>query len=215
MLTKPLGLDASYTGFGVSSGKETIEIKTEPNNEQTTSQNCQRRCQEIVAKIVAFVNRNYAPDDAIMVVLEAPSFGSFGNPFETGWLFCELYNRLMSMVNRPMTICEVPPSTLKKWVTGSGKTTDGKEPMRAAVKERWGVEFEMDKKHNKGDAFCLYKYGVAILEGDIQFTPTARRGKGKKTVARKKAEKNKRVKSTTNSTTTRKRTPKAKATKSD
>lgn len=192
MLTKACGLDPSLRGFGVSSGKETIVIATEPSDLQTTSQNCQRRCQEIIAKIVAFVNRNYDPDDIIMFVLEGPSFSSHGHGYEVGFLYAELYNRLINMINRPCTICEIPPGTLKKWTAGNGRAD--KDQMKAAIKEKWGVEFEQDRGGNKADAFALYKYGVAILEKEIDFKPTLRRGQGKKQVAKRKAKKNAKAK---------------------
>ena len=185
--TKPMGLDPSLRGFGVSCGKDTIVICTQPSDLQTQSQNNQRRCQEIVAKIVAFVNKNYDSDDIIMFVLEGMSMNSFGanHLAEMGFLFSELYNRLPSMINRPCTICEIPPSGLKQWVHGKGNAD--KAQMKESVKERWGIEFEMDTGGNKTDAYCLYKYGIAIIEGIVEFVPMARRGQGKAAKQKRKA----------------------------
>ncbi len=191
--TKPLGIDPSIRNCGVSSGKDTIVIHTEPSDLQTGSQNNQRRCQEIIAKIVAFINVNYDPDDVLMVVLEGMSLSPGSNHLaEMGWLFCEIYNRLPSMTTRPLTICEIPPSTLKKFVTGKGNAP--KEDMKRFVKEKWGVEFELDRGGDKVDAYALYKYGVAILEGEIEFVPTKRRGRGAKTVQQRTAKARKNAK---------------------
>lgn len=188
-MIKPLGIDPSYRGFGASCGKDTIVIATEPIDTQTISQNCQRRAQQIISKLIPFINNNYDSDDELLVVVEAPSFGSHGGHlFEMGFLFCELYNRLPSMIHNKMTIAEIPPSTFKKWLTGKGRSAKGesKADHAKAIKERWGMEFELDRGGNKADSFGLYKLGVAILEGQYDFKPTARRGQGKK---RKKNEK--------------------------
>lgn len=54
----------------------------------------------------------------------------------------------------------VPPSTLKKFVTGKGNCK--KDLMLMKVFKRWGVEFEDD---NLCDAFALCKYGEAKING--------------------------------------------------
>lgn len=178
-MLRPLGCDPSLTGFGISAGdKETIEVATVPSDLQSQSQNLQRRCQEIIGKLMAFVNRNYDPDDEILMVVESPSYGSHGGLVEAGWMLCEIWNRVPFMLGgRKVSIIEIAPSTLKKFAAGSGHAD--KDMMKAAVKERWGKEFELDKKGNKTDAYALYKYGIAVLDGSINYVRTPRRGKGK------------------------------------
>ena len=53
----------------------------------------------------------------------------------------------------------VPPSTLKKFVTGKGNAK--KDQMLLKTFKRWGVEFN---DHNVCDAYGLARYGLAELE---------------------------------------------------
>lgn len=185
---KVCAFDPSLTGFGVSAGdKDTIEIPTSPMNEQTQSQNLQRRAQEIAARILGFVNKNYDPQDELMIVLESPSYGSKGGLVEAGWMLCEIYNRVVPFMlgGRKATIVEVPPKSLKKWATGNGNAD--KTMMKAAIKERWGKEFERDPKGNLSDAYALYKYGIAILNGEVDYQRIPRRGQGGKKKSAKRS----------------------------
>lgn len=110
-----------------------------------------------------------------------PSYGSHGALFEAGWMLCEIYNRFVLNLTggRRAVIVEVAPTQLKKWATGNGGPDKGKLRMKAAIKERWGKEFERDPKGNLTDAYALYKYGIALLNGEIEHKPTPRRGKKK------------------------------------
>lgn len=174
------GADPSLRGFGVSSSKEQIVIKTEPSDLETPSGNLLRRSQEIIAKLVIFINRNYSNDDEILMVIEAPVLNAMGgahHPYECGWLYCELYTRLPSMLDQKLHIIEVPTSTLRKWAVGRGNMP--KDQMKLEVYKKFGKEFELDPGADKLFAWLLYKYGVAVLEKSIQHTPIARRGLGK------------------------------------
>ena len=53
----------------------------------------------------------------------------------------------------------IPPTTLKKWTTGSGKSD--KSLMIREVTRRWGVEVADD---NQADAVALAEFGRAYLE---------------------------------------------------
>ena len=132
---KCIGIDPSLRGCGVASAKEQIVIKTEPSDIETPSGNLLRRCQEIVAKIVIFINRNYNPEDEILVVIEAPVLNAMGgahHPFECGWLYNDLYSRLPAMVDQKLLIIEVPTSTLRKWAVGKGNMP--KDQMKLILK---------------------------------------------------------------------------------
>jgi Holliday junction resolvasome RuvABC endonuclease subunit len=173
-----IGLDPSYTGFGVSSRKDTFVVSTKPSDTQTTSQNCQRRCQEVMWRIAHHITSELDPAKTILFIVEGPSHGKANHGFEVGWMMNEIYNRLPTLINRPASILEVPPSTLKKAITGNGGPDKDKLRMKASIKEKYGVEFELDKGGNKADSFALYKYGIGVLTGLIEHHITARRGKG-------------------------------------
>lgn len=197
-LNKVCGIDPSLRGCGVASSKEQIVIKTEPSDLETPSGNLLRRCQEIVAKLVIFINRNYSPDDEILVVIEAPVLNAMGgahHPFECGWLYNDLYSRLPAMLDQKLHIIEVPTSTLRKWAVGKGNMP--KDQMKLEVFKKFGMEFELDPGSDKLFAWLLYKYGVGVLEKSVEHVPMARRGKGKanakRTTDSKKSSKDKPV----------------------
>lgn len=175
------GVDPSLRGCGVSSSKEQIIIKTEPSDLETPSGNLLRRCQEIVAKLVIFINQQYKPDDEILVVLEAPVLNAMGgahHPFECGWLYNDLYRSLPAMLDNKLHIIEVPTSSLRKWATGKGNCP--KDQLKLEVFKKFGKEFELDPGSDKLMAWLCYKYGVALLEGAVEHTPMKRRGLKKK-----------------------------------
>ncbi len=63
----------------------------------------------------------------------------------------ELYNNNIPFI-------DVPPKTLKKFVTGSGNAS--KKMMVDSVKSRWGMDVE---DHNVADAYGLGKIGQVML----------------------------------------------------
>jgi crossover junction endodeoxyribonuclease RuvC len=93
-----------------------------------------------------------------IIVLEDYAYAGSKIPFTLGELGGVLkllfYTKFFGT---PVVI--VPPSTLKKYVTGKGNAN--KVAMVAAVKERWGQEF---KDHNAADAYSLAKLGLVILK---------------------------------------------------
>lgn len=91
-----------------------------------------------------------------LVVIEGYSFNSFGKVFDiaelSGIIKYEFWKNAIHFV-------EIPPNTLKKFVTGKGNS-DKNVMMQKAYKQ-WGIEFADD---NACDAFCLAKYGHANYE---------------------------------------------------
>ena len=74
----------------------------------------------------------------------------------------------------PETVVVVPPMTLKKWVCGKGNAR--KELMLMKTLKRWGLEFYDD---NLCDAYCLARWGLAYLAGEVKLPPP-KKGKRKK-----------------------------------
>lgn len=91
-----------------------------------------------------------------LVVIEGYSFNSFGKVFDiaelSGIIKFELFKSSIKFV-------EVPPNTLKKFVTGKGNS-DKNIMMQKAYKQ-WGIEFADD---NVCDAFCLARYGYTHFQ---------------------------------------------------
>lgn len=60
------------------------------------------------------------------------------------------------------SVIEVPPATLKKFVTGRGNSK--KQDMLLGIYKRWGREFRDD---NEADAYALARVGQAYLGEDV------------------------------------------------
>lgn len=163
-----IGIDPSLTGFGISDG-ERHETYSTPATDPLAF-----RTATLAAKVIEFVPFGH---EATWVI-EAPSFGSVGHLYEVGWLMCEIY-RAASMMRA--TVIEVSPSTLKKFASGKGNTK--KDEMKLKVFRKWGIEFEKDPGADKLFAYCLWRYGMAMLAGEIVHTPSAPRGSKRKKVA--------------------------------
>lgn len=89
-------------------------------------------------------------------VVEGYSFGSIGRTFsisEAGGV----YRYILAQRNIP--IFEIPPTTLKKYITGDGRAD--KKKMAKIVKSLFNLEF---KTSDETDAFCLLVAGLDYLE---------------------------------------------------
>lgn len=95
------------------------------------------------------------PKDTQLVIMEGYAFGARGAVFSLGELG-GIIKRAVFKADIRMLIC--PPSTLKKFVTGSGIAPKNK--MMLGVYKKWGVEFETD---DEADAYALARVGEAVL----------------------------------------------------
>lgn len=169
-----IGLDPSITSFGVSDGAAHGAIRTSPGRDTLA------RVDEIMAAIEVFV---VARPESIWV-FEGPSHGSAmaGALWDAGYLRAriDLLARKLGAV-----IYTVPPATLKKFVTGKGNTP--KAEMALKVFKKWHVEFDDDKGADKLHAYCLARYGQALLAGEIEHAAPKPRGQGRDEKANKRA----------------------------
>lgn len=119
---------------------------------------------EHIRKEVQAVARAYEPE---LVVIEGYSFGSGGRAFSLGELGGVV---LLTLFKMRKTVFSVPPSTLKKFITGSGKGGEGsKGRMMLELFKRWGISTE---DNNVADAACLAIAGVALSKTSASFTKT-------------------------------------------
>jgi crossover junction endodeoxyribonuclease RuvC len=83
---------------------------------------------------------------------------SFGSPYSAHQLG-ELGGAIrLYLFGDGRSYVEIPPSTLKKFATGSGRAK--KDELRLAVFKRWGKEFKTD---HEVDAFILAKIAEAVF----------------------------------------------------
>lgn len=103
--------------------------------------------------------------DLTLILIEGYSMGSKGQAItglaEFGGL---LRNQLVR--NKGPLVLEVPPTTLKKFVTGTGQCDKGRVQAHAA--KRWGVIFDTN---DETDAYVLARFGLCYQ--DIELCETA------------------------------------------
>ena len=146
-----LGIDLSLTGTGLCVLDSNKPNWIKVNLIKTNKRGC-RRLRYIKEKI-ALCTELFKPD---IVVLEGYSYGSrTGQAFSIGELGgvvkLELFFKYKTLI--------VPPTCLKKFITGKGTT--GKDIMLLKTFKKYGVEFT---DNNKCDAFGLAQMGKTFTE---------------------------------------------------
>lgn len=147
-----MGLDPSLvsTGVVVIHPQDNVfhaAIKTKAGTETT------ERIDQIARKVMELVTL-HQPD---LIVVEGLAFGARGQSMlDLAGLHHILRRDLM--LHR---VEVVPPTTLKKFVTGKGNAK--KDQMRLFVFKRWGVEFLTT---DETDAYALAQWGQALLRGE-------------------------------------------------
>lgn len=100
-------------------------------------------------------------EDPELILIEGYSFGSRGrsifNLGELGGVLRLLFEDL------ELQYIDVPPTVLKKWVTGKGNAD--KEMMLASIEAKYGIKFDDD---NIGDAFGLAKMGFELGQPEVK-----------------------------------------------
>ncbi len=164
-----MGLDPSVSAFGFSDGTRHETFRTSASLETFA------RVESIIAQINQLFQDAALDKKEIHVIVEGPSFGSalHGALHDAGYLMARI-DLLCNWFSAPKTV--VPPATLKKFVTGKGNTPKAEMPLR--VYKKWGIEFEDDQGCDKLFAYCLHRYGLAMLTGEIEHAAPKKRGSG-------------------------------------
>jgi crossover junction endodeoxyribonuclease RuvC len=157
-----IGLDLSLTATGYAGPDGTALITSTGHKGDTLAQRA-KRLDNIVFRLCVHTSR------ADVVFVEAPSLGQQrqgGTHDRSGlwWLVVD------ALLQRGTDVIEVPPATLKKYVTGKGNAT--KADMRVAVLKRFDVDLRDD---NEIDAFALRALGLDLLGHPLAVMPAANR----------------------------------------
>jgi hypothetical protein len=181
-----VGLDPSFSSFGVVHAQNQFGSWTDISSRRFCTEpgwSPKVRADQLLAQIHAFIPP-FHTTTSHMFVVEGPSFGSAlaGALWDAGYLM-RCIDELAAEFGAALYI--VPPATLKKFVTGKGNTP--KADMNLIVYKKWKVEFEDDPGRDKLFAYCLYRYGLALANGEIEHTPPPLRGMGKDGKARTRA----------------------------
>ena len=159
-----MGLDLSLTGTGIAligdSGIRT-GLLTSKGTKADTLEDRFTRLQTIVNQI-----RAHAPENALIVV-EGPSFASVGGAHHDRsglwWLV------VAQLQLDHYTVVTVPPTVLKKYVTGKGNAS--KDDVLLAVDRRYPDAHVTD--NNTADAVVLAAMGARFLNRPVDDLPQA------------------------------------------
>ncbi len=149
------GVDLSLTGTGLISINDTGDIVnqklvvTKPK-EFTTDEERLMFIVENVMEFISIVDKS----NIKKICIEGISFGSRGQSmYQLAGLHYLLRTNLF--LTYPLKYKIIPPTTLKKFVTGKGNCK--KDLMLLKVYKRWGIEFDND---NLCDAFSLARMAL-------------------------------------------------------
>lgn len=154
-----LGLDQSYSGFGYSSH---VDDGEETWKKAFPLAKFEGEADRLMAIYSWLLDDVLIAEDYDLVALEGYSFASKFNREQMGELGGIVRLSLAAVDQRYIVI---PPTTLKKFVTGSGNSP--KNVMLQQVYKRWGEEFADD---NMADSFAAGKFGRAYLGNDHGLT---------------------------------------------
>jgi len=152
-----VGLDVSLTSTGIawSTGRMLLTYAIKPDMPNQEMPRYMKILDEI-DKICKKVNPH-------VVIMEDYSFGSRGRSIYQ-------YGELVGIIKQYFHInnlkcITIPPSSLKKFVTGKGNAS--KEDMCAAAQARFGRSFDAKKENDECDAFCLVKMFERFSAGNF------------------------------------------------
>jgi crossover junction endodeoxyribonuclease RuvC len=178
-----LGVDISMTATGVvvfdnKGWHDSAVICTKPRG--STFEKRLDRAQDAAGGIMDFAHRLLD-----MIIVEGYSYGSGARKrssaeneknvqgsvgqAHSSAEFGGLVRAELFMNYGPLPFVEVPPATLKKFVTGKGNAP--KDLMRVEAYKRWGVEF---KTNDEVDAYSLARMGACLLGWDKPATKAQR-----------------------------------------
>jgi crossover junction endodeoxyribonuclease RuvC len=159
-----IGLDLSLTGTGYAGPDGTRLITTTGHRDDTLVQRAQRLT-TIVVTILGLVDEH----DPHLIVIEAPSLGQGrqGGTHDRSGLWWLVVHDLV-VAGEP--VIEVPPATLKKYVTGKGNAS--KTDISHELIKRFDVDIRDD---NQADAFALRALGLDLLGHPLAPMPATNR----------------------------------------
>lgn len=166
-MPRVLGIDPSLTGTGLVVVEDDGQVPYEHAFGTKASMDMVGRLHTLSERALD-IYRAHAPD---LVVIEGLAFGQHSSAV-TG--LAGLHWLLRYRLYRELVCCPVvvPPTTLKKFVTGKGNSP--KDVMMMKVLKRWRREYT---DNNLCDAYCLARWGQAFLAGEVELPARKKRKK--------------------------------------
>ena len=148
-----VGIDLSLRGTGMLLLNEKYEIIEQELISTNAKQDTEERILEIADKLSFIKNIK----NLKTLSIEGLAFGARGQRMlELAAL--HYYIRIM-FYDEKIPFKVIPPTVIKKYLTGKGNSK--KDLMLMKAYKKWGVEFEDD---NLCDAYCLARYAISQLE---------------------------------------------------
>jgi crossover junction endodeoxyribonuclease RuvC len=146
-----VGLDLSFRGTGLTVLSESSDILSQKLITSSPKECIEQRISSIFTQIFSEL-KQYSP---FVIYMEGLSFSSSGQAtLDLAGL--HFYVRVIMYHSCPERLYIIPPTTLKKYVTGTGRCQ--KNLMLLKTYKKFGVEFTDD---NLCDSYCLARYGIA------------------------------------------------------
>jgi crossover junction endodeoxyribonuclease RuvC len=155
-----IGADLSLTATGMSDGRTTWTVRSTGHSDDTLYQRDQR-LRRLRAEIVSHC------ENAQLVVVEAPSFGSqHGHAHDRSGLWWTVVRALR---HRGIDVVEIPPTVVKMYATGKGNADKG-AVIDATSRQFPDINTAGDS--NRCDAQWLWALGAHHLTGQAPAGPT-------------------------------------------
>ena len=162
MITVGLDLSLTHTGYAIVGDDGTVlssgVIKSKPSGDKPIDET--RRIVQIAEEAVQTIDK-HCPANPDLVVLEGLAFMAQGTSLVQLAGLNYLTRILLAEFKWPFII--VAPTSLKKFITGSGK--GDKDMMMMSVFKNYGFE-SMD--NNECDAYSLAVCGMAVLGSPLR-----------------------------------------------
>jgi len=163
-----VGLDLSLTATGYAGPDGTRVIKSTGHKGDTLAQRAAR-----LDTLACDIFDALDGWEADLVLVEAPSIGqargSSGSVHDRSGMWWIVVQRIMS-AGTGTEVIEVPPATLKKYITGRGNAQ--KPDVRMEIFKRYGLDIRDD---NEADAFALRALGLDLLGHPLVDMPVTHR----------------------------------------
>ena len=170
-----IGVDLSFTGTGLvclQDGKIKLqhEIKTEFESKNVKIRlqrikKISKNIQDFIKTSIEDLGKNYIPE---IIVIEGYSFASRSGMAVSIGELGGLVREMLSTI--PKHFIEIPPSQLKKFITGKGNCE--KNLMLLKTFKMFNEEFD---NNNICDAFGLAKIGECCIDKTIELTTSVQK----------------------------------------
>lgn len=154
---KIVGLDLSLTSTGIATTTPESGVPSARVEKTSNKISYPERYNKLLESIL----REVPEDKKVIFFIEGYSFGSFAKSSSMSYLI-ELGGIIkFELWKRGLPYIIVPPSLLKKFITGKGNAK--KEDIKLHIYKKYGKEFSVS---DAADAYGLIEFGSAYLTGN-------------------------------------------------